>query len=70
MLSGMSDSDNSQNEAQFGMTGGFQFVAFTLDVACVRRFLCTNRKSHPLSFFFFYSLWGAAMVSTTRINKR
>jgi len=29
----MSDSDDSQNEAQFGMTGGFQFVAYTLDVA-------------------------------------
>ncbi|KAF8207910.1 hypothetical protein K438DRAFT_1755307 [Mycena galopus ATCC 62051] len=29
----MSDSDGSQNEAQFGMTGGFQFVAYTLDVA-------------------------------------
>ncbi|KAF8207935.1 hypothetical protein K438DRAFT_1962208 [Mycena galopus ATCC 62051] len=29
----MSDSDESQNEAQFGMTGGFQFVAYTLDVA-------------------------------------
>ncbi|KAF8145142.1 hypothetical protein K438DRAFT_1782177 [Mycena galopus ATCC 62051] len=29
----MSDSDESQNDAQFGNTGGFQFVAYTLDVA-------------------------------------
>ncbi|KAJ7901293.1 hypothetical protein B0H13DRAFT_1883164 [Mycena leptocephala] len=42
----MSDSNDSQNEAQFGRTGGFQFVAYTLDVALWgAAMICEERSS-------------------------
>ncbi|KAJ6554787.1 hypothetical protein B0H19DRAFT_1072138 [Mycena capillaripes] len=42
----MSNPDDSQNEAQFGNTGGFQFVAYTLDVALWgAAMICEERSS-------------------------
>ncbi|KAJ7815911.1 hypothetical protein B0H13DRAFT_1923916 [Mycena leptocephala] len=62
----MSDSDDSQNEAQFGMTGGFQFVAYTLDVALWgAAMICEERSSGDSSRC--KKLTNAKLIATNHI---